>query len=167
MKNWLELIRCGFVWEVDVLHANGRISQHERVHNLLPDEMAAHMAGVVFRASAQAPTWYLAPYEGNYTPLANITAATFAATALECLAYAETTRVEWVEAGSGGALTNSASLALFTMNAAKTVYGGALLSSPTKAGTTGVIGSCVRFPSPKILEPTDVLRISAGMAFSN
>jgi hypothetical protein len=165
--NFIELIRAGFVWEVDVLHRDGRTSQHERIHNLLPDEMAAHMAGVVFRGSANVPTWYLAPYEGNYTPVAGITAATFPSAATECTAYAESTRVEWVEAGSGGSLTNAASLALFTMNADKIVYGGALLSASAKGATTGVIGSIVRLSSPKTLQPTDVLRISAGMAFSN
>lgn len=167
LEQLIERIRTGFLWDVDVLHADGRVSQREHIHNILPNEMAAHMASVIFRSGTQFPTWYIAPYEGNYTPLETLTAAAFPATATECTAYAEATRVEWVEAQSGGVLTNSASLALFTMNAEKLVYGGALLTSPTKGSTTGIMGSIVRFPTPKSLQQTDVLRMTAGIAFSN
>lgn len=164
--NMLELFRPGFVWHSDVVR-NGRVIQPDTVHNLMPDEMAIHMNGVVFSGATQVPTWHIAPFEGNYVPQSVATAATIAAAATECTAYDEPTRVEWIEAASGLALTNSASRAIFTMNAAKLIYGGFLISSPSKAGVTGVMASLVRFGSPKDLQPGDLLRITAGMAFSN
>lgn len=163
--NMHTVFRPGFIYEVDVVR-RGRIIQAERKHNLLPDQMAAHYNAVAFQGASQVLTWYLAPFEGNYTPQGNETGTTIAALATECTAYDESTRREWVEAG-GAALTNSASKAIFTMNAEKTVYGGFLVSAPAKGATTGILASLVKFASPKQLEVGDLLRITAGMAVAN
>lgn len=158
----------GFSYIVDVLHPDGSVSQAEAIHNLIPDEGVAHMMGVTFKGSAQVATWYIALYEGNYTPVGSITAATFPALATEFTAYTPSTRVEFVEGSVvGGAVDNSASRAEFTATAAKTVYGGVITSSSPKGSVTGVLISAVRFTSPKVLQIDDVLRVTAGNSLAS
>ncbi|MBS0453949.1 MAG: hypothetical protein JSS14_21825 [Proteobacteria bacterium] len=155
----------GFTWIAEVVAPDGTVSQREVLHNLIPDEGVAHMMGVTFKQSAQVATWYIALYEGNYTPTNDITAAQFPALATECTTYTPTSRVEWVEGSVvGGSVDNSAAKAEFTFTAAKTVYGGVLTSASAKGATTGLLISAVRFASPKVLEVGAVLRVVAGNA---
>jgi hypothetical protein len=153
----------GFTYTVEVIHPNGTRSQREVVHNLVPTEGLNHMMSVTFKGATPASSWFLGVYEGNYTPTSSITAATIAATATESTAYASATRVPCLfGAVTSGAVDNSASPALFAMTADKTLYGGFMVSSSTKAGASGVLTSAVRFSSPKVLENGDTLSVIAG-----
>jgi hypothetical protein len=150
----------GFVHHVQHIQ-DGVLIDEEFVHNLLPLEGRNHMWDVTTHAGSQVSTWYLALFEGNYTPVSTDTAANFAANTTECTAYTEATRPVWVEAApSSGVITNAASLAVFTMNATKTVYGSALLSSSVKGGTAGILLSIVRFSVAKPAVSGDVLQIA-------
>jgi hypothetical protein len=155
----------GFTYVVEVIHPDGSRSQGETKHNLVPTEGRDHIMGVVFKSVGQVATWYIGLYEGNYTPVAGDTAATIAASSTECTAYTPAARVEYVEgAVLDGAIDNGASKANFTFTAAKTVYGGFIVSSSPRGGTTGTLISAVRFSSPKVLAIGDVLSVAAGMS---
>lgn len=111
--------------------------------------------------TAKIPAWYVALFEGNYTPAATLTAATFTATATESIAYSEATRVLWVDAAaSAQQITNSASKATFTMNATKTIYGAALISASAKSATTGVLFAASRFSVARAVVAADQLLIT-------
>ena len=160
--------RVGFVYTLELEHADGRIERDPPVHNLIPVEGIAHMLGVTFKSAVQVPTWYIALYEGDYNPLATTTAATFAAQATECTAYSAGTRPAFVSgAVVAGALDNAATRAEYTFTANKTVHGGALLSSNVKGGGGGLCMSLVRFPTPKVCETGSTLRIVAGAGFTS
>lgn len=135
--------------------------------NLIPTEGLNHMLDVVCKGGSQVSTWYVMPYEGDYTPLATNTAANFPGLATECTAYTEANRVTWVEgAVSAGAVDNSANKAEFTINATKTIYGCALVSVATKGATTGVLLSAVRFSAPKSFVSSDTLRVTAPVSLT-
>lgn len=168
MNDNQEDIRSGFLWEIELVAPDGTVLEREVVKNLVPTEGLNHFASVLFKGGTPNATWYVGLFEGNYTPIAGATAATIAAASTETTAYDEATRVEWVEGTvASGALDNTASKAEFTFNANKTIYGGFLVSSSTKAGTTGVLASLVRFSSPKTPEAGAVLRVTAGLAFTS
>jgi hypothetical protein len=153
----------GFTYVVEVLHPNGKRSQREVVHNLIPVEGLNHMMGVTFKSVGQVATWYIGLYEGNYTPISSVTAATIAAASTECTSYTPAQRVEFVEGSVvNGAVDNSASKAEFTFTAAKTVYGGFIGSASPRGSTSGVLISAVRFTTPKVLAIGDVLSVTAG-----
>ena len=100
----------------------------------------------------------MALFEGNVTPGASLTAATFTATTTECTAYDEAARVAFNEgAAAAGVIDNAANRALFTMNATKTVYGGALLSASAKSATTGTLLAAARFATPRNVVDDDEL----------
>lgn len=153
----------GFTYVVEVIHPDGRVSQREVVHNLIPTEGLNHQQSVTFKGATQVTTWFIGLYEGNYTPVAGVTAATISADSTECTAYTPGARVEFVEgAVAAGSVDNSASKAQFTFTAAKTVYGGFISSASPKGATTGVLISAVRFASPKNLAIGDVLSVTAA-----
>ncbi|RZL88829.1 MAG: hypothetical protein EOP82_21675 [Variovorax sp.] len=154
---------AGFVYKVRVRYLDGTCTPYEETHNLMPIESLNHMMGVTYKGVTQAPTWYIGLYEGNYTPVPTITAATIAAAATECTSYTPAQRVEFVEgAVANGAVDNSASPAEFTFTAAKTIYGGFICSASPHGAVTGVLGSAVKFASPKQVGIGDVLEVIAG-----
>lgn len=162
MKSALKL---GFTWTIDTVDASGTLIDSEVVHNLVPMEGINHFLNTTLKGGGQNATWYVGLYEGNYTPSSTDTAVAFPAAATETTAYDETTRPAFTSgAVSAGSLDNSASKAVFTFNAIKTVYGGFLTASPVKGGTSTVLISVVRFGSPKNLDPGAILRVTAGIA---
>lgn len=129
--------------------------------NIVVDEGLNHLLDVAFHGSTQVGTWYIGLFEGNYTPLSTVTAATIAAASTECTAYDETTRVAYNEAAAASKVTtNSANKATFTFNASKTIYGGFLVSTSTKSGTSGTLMSASRFGSAKTVESADQLLVT-------
>ena len=129
--------------------------------NLVVNQGINHLLNVGFNAATQVATWYIGLFEGNYTPVAGDTAATFPGSATECTAYAEANRVTYNEAASTAqSITNSASVAVFTMNATKTVYGAFLSSASAKSATTGTLAAASRFAVSRSVIDLDELRVT-------
>lgn len=134
----------------------------ETVNNLVPTEGLNYMLGASLTGVVQISAWFIALFEGNYTPVAGVTAATFPADATECVAYNEAARVSWTPGAiSAGSVSNTASKAVFTMNATKTVYGIAQTSVSTKSAITGTLVSVARFGAAKAVVATDVLNVTS------
>ena len=126
--------------------------------NVIPTEGLNHILSAVVAGGSQVLTWYMGLFEGNVTPGASLTAATFTATTTECTAYDETTRVAFQEGtAASGVIDNASNRAIFTMNATKTVYGGALLSASAKSATTGTLLAAARFATPRNVVDDDEL----------
>lgn len=137
-------------------------------HNLIPTEGRNNILDVWLHGTSQTATWYIAPFEANYTVVAGLTAASFTADATESTAYDESTRVAFVEAAaSSGSTTNSANKADFTFNATKTIYGCGLLSVSTKSSTSGVIASAAQFSSSQGVVDDTVLRVTATVSITS
>lgn len=129
--------------------------------NLVVNEGLNALLDIMFHGSTQVTTWYVGLFEGNYTPVAGVTAATITAASTECTAYDESTRQEYAEAAaSSQSITNSASKATFTFNATKTIYGAFLVSNSTKSGTTGTLFSAARFGTAKSVVDDDQLLVT-------
>lgn len=144
-----------------LIKRNGAVIDEFEMHNLVVNQGLDHILNVAFNGATQVTTWYLGIFEGNYTPVASLTAATVASSSTECTAYTPSTRPEFVEAASTAqSITNSASRASFVMTAAKTVYGAFLISSNVKSGTAGTLFSATRFATPKALEISDELLLT-------
>lgn len=98
--------------------------------------------------------WYVAPYSGNYTPTATLTAANFTATATEFTAYDSATRLALTVATAATAQTtgNSGSEALVELSAGGpyNIYGAGIISVTAKSATTGILLAAVRFATPRL-----------------
>lgn len=162
-----EKIAAGFEYLIEVVK-DGVVIDSEVAHNLLPIEGLDHIIDVALKGGAQHASWYVGLFEGNYTPIASDTAATFPAVATECTAYTEATRPAWTGgAVATGSVSNSASRAEFTSNSNKTIYGGFVVSASAKGGVTGTLISVVRFSSPKTFDSGSVLRVTAGFTMTS
>lgn len=140
----------------------------EDVSNIIPTEGLDYVVGAALKGVSQISSWFIALFEGNYTPVAGVTAATFPAAATESTAYAETNRVAWTGgAVSGGSVSNTASKAVFTMNATKTIYGIAQTSLLTKSGTTGTLVSVARFAAAKSVVADDILNVTSTITLTS
>lgn len=140
---------------------DGKIIDEFEDHNLVVNEGLNHMLNVEFNGLTQVTTWYVGIFEGNYTPVAGVTAATIASASTESTAYTSASRPEYVEAtATAQSITNSASRASFVFNATKTIYGAFLVSSNVKSGTTGTLFSAARFAASKAVESGDELLLT-------
>lgn len=140
---------------------DGKVIDDWTEDNLVVNEGLNSMLNVMFNGAAQITTWYVGVFEGNYTPVATVTAATIAASATESTAYTSSTRPEYVEATSAAqSTTNSASRASFVFNASKTIYGAFLISSNTKSGTSGTLFSAARFSTSRAVVSGDELLVT-------
>lgn len=135
--------------------------------NLLPDEGLMYLLTVGLYNGTKLPTWNLALYAANYTPLANLTAASFPATASEITSntegYTEATRPIWTpSAPSANMIDNLANKAAFTIATASslTVNGAALLSESAKGAVTGKLVSATKFTAARTLYNTDVFNLA-------
>jgi hypothetical protein len=144
------------------------VLNQEVVKNLIPTEGLNYILGAALTGVSPIASWYIALFEGNYTPVAGLTAATFSAAATECTAYDEATRVAWTPgAVAAGSVNNSEDKAVFTMNATKAVYGIGQLSVNTKSSGSGVLVSAARFSAVKNVVDDDVLSVTSTISMTS
>lgn len=137
--------------------------------NLVVNEGLNHILDVVLHNQAQIPTWFVALFGGNVTPLATWTAANFTSLSTEFTNYDEATRPEYVEAAAASqSISNTASKAVFTIaTGGGTVYGAALISSSVKSGVAGKLFAATRFATQRTLDATDLLNVAYTVGASS
>lgn len=146
----------------------GKVIDEFEDPNLVVNEGLNSLLEIYFRGTTQITNWYLGLFEGNYTPVATVTAATITSASTECTAYSETTRQAYTTAAaSSQSITNSASRATFTFTAAKTIYGAFLASNSTKSATTGTLFSAARFGTAKTVDTGDQLLLTYNFSASS
>lgn len=147
---------------------NGETIDRWSTPNLVTNEGLNHILGVEFHGDTQITSWYIGLFEGNYTPVAGVTAATITAAATECTAYDSATRPAYDEAAAASqSITNSASRASFVFNATKTIYGAFLVSASAKSATTGTLFAASRFAASKAVVDDDELLVTYTIAASS
>lgn len=158
--------RIGFEYKFECFGADGRLKWGFTEHNIIPNEGRDYILNAALLLGPQFSNWYIGLYEGAHAPQATDTMAGFVAAATEiATAYNEAARPALThDALAGGVYANSASPAVFTFNAPKTVRGGFISSGAVKGGTTGILLSAVLAPSPKDVIAGDQLRVTAGLS---
>lgn len=147
---------------------DGKVIDEWEDDNLVVNEGLNALLDIMFHGTTQISPWYLGVFEGNYTPVAGVTAATIASAATECTAYASATRPAYDEAAAASQVTtNSASRASFVFNATKTIYGAFLISNSTKGGTSGTLFSAARFSTSKSVVNLDELLLTYSFTASS
>lgn len=153
----------GFVYDTE-LWRGGQLVSAKRAYNLVPQVGVNHFAALLRGTGPLISSWHVGLFEGNYVPDEDTTSSDLQTGAVEFVGYNEAARPAWTHAYDGtSVIDNSASRATFTVTSAKTVYGGFLVSNSTKGGTSGVLLSIARFPSPDELRVDDEYRITAGI----
>lgn len=160
-----DTLRVGFEYTIEVVDKNGVVTDSETVHNLMPTQGMDHLLGVLLLGNSPTTQWYVGVYENPYSPVASDNAATFPALAGESVAYAGTTRLAFTPGTVNlGTIDNSLNPAEFEATEETVFYGGFISSSAARGSTSGILLSAVRFSTPKSVDPTSTLRVTAGFS---
>jgi hypothetical protein len=143
---------------------DGNLKWEDENHNLVVNVGLQYVAGVALTGTAQSNTWYFGLYGAAFTnsPAASDTLAAHAGWT-EITPYSgnrPSTTFTAATNANPAVVTNSASPALFNINASATV-GGAFLCN-VASGTTGVLFSAADFQSPGdlLVASGDILNVT-------
>lgn len=125
---------------IEIRDPDGNLVFSDTFHNLVTTEGLNDSLEKHFKASAYTASWYVGLTDGTPTFAAGDTMLSHAGWT-EVTAYSESTRQTLtLGTASNGSIDNTASKAVFTINADNTTVGGAfIVSDNTKGGTTGVL----------------------------
>ncbi len=151
-------VKFGGVYKITHLNSKGEVISFDEVHNLVPNEGLTYFNGVIFGGAA-ASSHFVGLYANNYAVIPTDTMATFLASASEVTAYDESARQLYNATVDGNEVQNSASKAVFTINADVTARGAFISTSSVKGGTVGTLVTAALFTSPKVLTAGDTLTI--------
>lgn len=126
---------------------DGTLKWRDEGHNIVTNEGLNDILTKYFKAGT-GPTWYVVPIDHTAAPAAGDTYTnTMSDANKEFVGYSETVRQEWVDgAVSSQSISNSGSVAAFSITASGTLYGAALVDTITKgSAASGVLYSRVNF----------------------
>lgn len=128
--------------------------------NLVVNTGLNHLLSAALAGGSAISSWYIAPFKNDITPSASQTTSNYTSVAGELTEYDESTRQAWTYAAvSSQSITNTASPAVFTINASVTVRGAGIVSVSTKSATSGTLLCYARFGSDRTLADNDELSI--------
>jgi hypothetical protein len=148
-----EAVAAGGVFTVQCIGADGQVKWEESLTNLVVNQGLQDMNTKYFKGVTYTAAWYLGLYGSGATnnPTANDTAASHPGFT-EIVPYSNATRPAatfgTATTADPSVISNSASPAVFTINATATVGGAFLISNNTKSGTSGVLFSASDFAAP-------------------
>ena len=149
----LEKVKAGGVFTVQCFDAEGNLKWSEEKHNLVVNVGLKDMNDKYFSGSSYTAGWFLGLYgaaSSNY-PAAGDTMASHAGWT-EVTDYSQATRPACTFGAATTAdpsvISNTASVAVFSINGTTVVGGAFLTSDNTKGGTTGTLFSAADFQSP-------------------
>jgi len=146
--------------------------------NIVVNEGLDHILDATLSNGTQNSTWYVGIFGNNYTPAAADTADGGGTPANSFWAsgqadevttqYTEGARPTWTDAGvTSQAVSNTASPAVFTFGTADNVYGAGLVSTNTKAGTTGILMAASKFAAVRAMLISDVLNVTYSFTIAD
>jgi hypothetical protein len=163
----IEKVKAGGVFTVQCFDSEGNLKWESKTPNLVVNVGLKDMNDKYFSGSSYSATWFLGLYgaAASNNPAAANTMVSHAGWT-EVTAYSQATR----PACSFGAATtadpsvisNSASVAVFSINGTTVVGGAFLTSNNTKGGTTGILFSAADFQAPgdRSVVSGDVLNVT-------
>ena len=127
-------------YDIEIRDPDGNLIAQDTFYNLVVTEGLNHSIDTQFNGSAYTASWYVGITGGTPSFAAGDTMSSHAGWT-EVTAYDETTRQTLtLSSASSGSADNSASKAVFTINANGTTVGGAfIVTDNTKGGTTGTL----------------------------
>ena len=160
-------------YTVECFDKDGNLKWVAETPNLVVNVGLQYMAGSALTSTTQITTWYLGLYGSGATnsPAAGDTMSSHIGWT-EVTDYSEANRPTATLAAATNAnpsvVTNTASKAVFTINATTTVGGAFLTSNNTKGGSTGTLFSAADFSSPgdRSVVSGDILNVTYTFSLS-
>ena len=153
-------------WRFECRDGNGNLKWTEEFENLVVAEGLNKLLDATFKAGLASPAWY-AGLKDTGTVAAGDTMASHPGWA-ELSGYSEAARPAFTPgAVSGGSVDNSASKAVFSINASDDIYVGFISDDATKGGTSGTLYGAGDFTGgAKSVSNGDQLSVSITLSVS-
>lgn len=174
MHAWMG-IKFTNVYNFECRDRLGNLKWTEQVCNLVTTQGLNDILSKYFKGSSYTATWYVGLVDnasfGSFdatNTAAKITTSTPSAPTTndwaESSAYDESVR-QTLTLGtpSAGSVSNTASKAVFTMNATKTIKGGFVISDSTKGGTSGILYGAAAFGTTRSVIDDDTITVTATL----
>jgi uncharacterized membrane protein len=156
------------IWGFVCRNPDGSIAWVERIRNAITNQGLNHALDRIFANAAAITPWYIGLIDGASATLAAADTMASHVGWTENTSYDQATRVEFVEAAaSGQSISNVASVAVFTISATVTIYGGFLTSVNTKGDATGTLWATGAFSSPQTMVDNQTLEITYTCSAAN
>ena len=152
------------VYHVECFDKDGNLKWEDTFHNLVTTVGLNKYLDATLKTGSASPTWFVGlitgPGAGN-TYVAGDTSASHAGWA-ENVAYSNGTRPAWTPgAVAAGSVDNSASKAVFNINATATIAGCFMIDNSTKSGGTGTLLGEGNFTGgDRLVQNTDTINIT-------
>lgn len=136
-----------------------RLKWTEEIDNLVVTAGLNLLLDSTLKTGASSPVWYVGLVDNaSFSAYAAGDTMSSHAGWIEGVPYSNSTRVTWTPGSiSGGSVSNSGSLAVFTINADLTLRGGFLTSNSTKSGSTGTLYGVGDFDYSRVVHSGDTL----------
>jgi len=160
------------VYKFECRDKNGNLKWTEEIHNLVPTAGLNDVLTKYLKGSSYTATWYVGLIDNSGF---GALAATDTAAKITAAAPNAPTTNDWAElseydesvrqtltlgTAASGSIDNTASKAVFTINATKTVYGGFIISDSTKDGTSGVLFGEAAFSAARAVVDNDTITVT-------
>jgi hypothetical protein len=151
---------------VECFDPAGNLRWREEVDNLIPDAGANDLLTQYLTGAAYSATWNVALVDNaGFTGFANGDTAITHPGWVEATSYSNPTRVPLaLGPASSRSMTNAANPAVFSINGTVTLNGAFITSSPTKAGTAGVLYGEASFTTPRDVLSGDTLNVTVTLS---
>lgn len=147
------------VYQVECFDSNGNLKWDETFENLVVTAGRNKYLDATLKTGLTSPVWYVG-LKATGTVAAGDTMASHAGWA-EVVPYSDGTRPAFTTGTiSAGSVDNSASKAVFNINATSTVFGAFLVDNNTKSGTTGTLLGAGDFASSRAVLSGDTLNVT-------
>lgn len=158
-------------YKVECFDKDGNLKWVEEVPNLVTTQGKNDLLTKYLEGSSYTATWFVGLVDNaSFSAYAaGDTAAQINGTNgwIEATNYSNSNRPTWTGGSvSGGSVDNSASVAVFNINASKTIRGAFLVSNSTKAGTSGVLYGEADFSAARSVVNTDILNVTITLTAS-
>ena len=152
----------GGIFEVTCFDPNGKLKWKDQIENLVVNVGLTDILEQYFNGSTYTASHMVGLTDGTPTEAAGDTMASHAGW-VEVTAYDEANRPAYNPAAAASqSITNSASVAVFTISADTTTIGGAFITdNNTKGGSTGTLVSAGAFTAgDKLADDNDTLNVT-------
>lgn len=154
------LLRLRTRYRVECRDSEGRLKWVEECENLITTAGATDLLDKYLKGATYTASWFVGLYKGTGTLNVADTMASHARWT-DSTDFSNATRPAWTGGtAASGSIDNSASPAVFNINATATILGAYLVSNSTKGGTTGVLYGIAAFAASRSVISGDTLNVT-------
>lgn len=159
-------VTIGQLYKVECYDKNGNLKWEDGFENLVVTTGRNQYLDATLKTGATSPVWYVG-LKDAVAAVAGDTMASHAGWA-ELVPYSNAVRPTFTPGTiASGSVDNSASKAVFTVNATATVGGAFIVNNSTKAGTTGILLGAGEFGAARSVINGDTLNVTVTCSITS